>query len=265
MPSREAPPVAPPDARDVDSLNRGLEILRCFRPPEGALGLAEISTRLGIPRSTVQRLTETLVAHGFLRRLAGDRFQPDSACLVVGHAMLASCSIARASRPILDELAARHDVHAVLGVRERLGMLCLVHATARKAAPIGFLGVGMLLPMTATALGRSWLWAQSGSLQGEIIQRTKVERGEHGARTIPGLYRSFQELEERGFCLASGEWLRDVFGVGTAVTLADGRSFGLACKVALPDSRKEQLGARLGAVLLDAAGRIRDAAVRLGD
>lgn len=254
----------PQDSRDVDSLNRGLEILRTFRPLEGALGIAELSLRLGIPRGTVQRLAETLAAHGFLRRVPDtDRYQPDSSCLLVGHALLASSPIVRVARPILDELAARHDVHAALGVRERLNMLCLVHAAGRKAAPISLVGVGMLLPMTATALGRAWLWAQQGSLQGELIQRTKAEGGEPAARTIPGLYRAFQELEEDGFCIAAGEWIRDVSAVGTAVTLNNGRSFGLACKVAGPGSRKEMLRTRLAPALMEAAAQIREAAARV--
>ncbi len=252
------------DSRDVDSLNRGLEILRTFRPLEGALSVAEISLRLGIPRGTVQRLAETLVTHGFLRRIPdSDHYQPDSSCLLVGHALLASAPIVRIARPILEELATKHDVHAALGVRERLNMLCLAHAAGRKAVPITLLGVGMLLPMTATALGRAWLWAQQGSTQGELIQRTKVEGGEPAARTIPGLYRAFQELEEEGFCVASGEWIRDVAAVGTAVTLNSGHSYGLVCKVSGPGFRKELLRTKIAPALMDAAAQIRDASARL--
>jgi DNA-binding IclR family transcriptional regulator len=259
-----APLAGSQDSRDVDSLNRGLEILRTFRALEGALGVAEIAMRLGIPRGTVQRLAETLVAHGFLRRIPdSDRYQPDSSCLLLGHAVLASSPIVRVARPILEELAARHDVHAALGVPERLNMMCLVHAAGPKTAPISLIGVGMPLPMTATALGRAWLWAQQGSTQGEFIQRTKAEGGDSAARTIPGLYRAFQELEEEGFCIASGEWIRDVAAVGTAVALNSGRSYGLACKVAGLGSRRELLRTKIAPALMEAAAQIRDASARV--
>lgn len=252
------------DSRDVDSLNRGLEILRTFRPPDGTLSLGEISTRLGVPRPTVQRLADTLVAYGFLRRIpATDRYQPDSSCLVVGHAMLASSAIVKLARPVLDELALRHGVHAVLGVRERLNMMCLVHAAGPGAAPISLLGVGMQFPITATALGRAWLWAQNGSLQGDLIQRSKAEGGDQAARTVPGLYRAFQELEQEGYCVSSGEWLRDVAAVGTPILASPGRSYGLSCKVAGPGTRREILRGKIAPALLEAASQIRDAAARL--
>ena len=46
------------------SLERGIEILRSFRPGSELLGNADLAERTGLSRSTVSRLTQTLVASG---------------------------------------------------------------------------------------------------------------------------------------------------------------------------------------------------------
>src|SRR3954467_144941 len=48
------------------SLERGLEILKAFRPGAGVMGNGDIAERTGLPRSTVSRLTQTLMNAGML-------------------------------------------------------------------------------------------------------------------------------------------------------------------------------------------------------
>lgn len=253
----------PQGTRNVDSLHRGLEILRCFRSGESVLSLKEVSLRLGVPRPTTQRLVNTLVAHKFLRQIGdSDRYQPDVSCLVVGHAWIAGSSIVRAAHPIMQNLATRFDVNVVLSARERLSMLCLEQCTSPKATPSP-VSVGMALPITATALGRAWLWAQPGSVQSELIQRTKSEGGEEGARSIPGLYRAFQEMEEHSYCQSSGEWMRDSNAIGTAVILHNGATYGLCCEVAGLGWKNELFREEIGEALLEAAMQIKNVAARI--
>ena len=59
-------PITPSLADPNRSLLRGLEILRAFRPGSDVLGNAEIAERTGLPKSTVSRLTGTLLQAGFL-------------------------------------------------------------------------------------------------------------------------------------------------------------------------------------------------------
>lgn len=48
------------------SLERGMEILRAFRPGSTLLGNSEIAERTGLSPATVSRLTQTLVVAGML-------------------------------------------------------------------------------------------------------------------------------------------------------------------------------------------------------
>ena len=50
------------------SLERGVEILRAFRPGSDLLGNGELADRTGLSRATVSRLSQTLVGMGMLQQ-----------------------------------------------------------------------------------------------------------------------------------------------------------------------------------------------------
>jgi DNA-binding IclR family transcriptional regulator len=49
------------------SLERGIALMRAFRPGSEILGNGELAERTGLSRSTVSRLAQTLVKTGFLQ------------------------------------------------------------------------------------------------------------------------------------------------------------------------------------------------------
>src|SRR4051794_31528785 len=70
------------------SLERGIELLRAFRQGSELLGNGELAERTGLSKSTVSRLTQTLVGTGMLqldRERRAYRLAP--AVLSLGHAM----------------------------------------------------------------------------------------------------------------------------------------------------------------------------------
>jgi DNA-binding IclR family transcriptional regulator len=88
------------DQETMSSQNapRGIEILRTFRPGVGTLGNGEISERTGLPRSTVSRLTRTLVNSGMLDEVRTDRtYRLAASVISMSHAM-------RTGSPVLDAI-----------------------------------------------------------------------------------------------------------------------------------------------------------------
>ena len=78
---------APAESRYlVPGLERGLRILTQFSPRESVFSAPELSQRLGIPRTTVFRLLQTLEAMGFLERAGiGARHIEHTAARTDGH------------------------------------------------------------------------------------------------------------------------------------------------------------------------------------
>src|SRR6202142_3639644 len=57
----------------IQVVSRAFDVLRCFEGHEARLGNLEISSRCGLPRSTVSRLTHTLKRMGQLVYLPRDQ------------------------------------------------------------------------------------------------------------------------------------------------------------------------------------------------
>src|SRR5678815_3978413 len=88
------------------SLERGIEILRAFRPGSDLLGNGELAERTGLSRATVSRLSQTLVGMGMLQQeplRKGYRLAP--AVLSLAHAMRSGSTILQIAAPLMRALA----------------------------------------------------------------------------------------------------------------------------------------------------------------
>lgn len=242
---------------DVDSLQRGLEILRSFRSGEKSLRLDDILARTRIPRLSALKLLNTLTAHHFLRHLPElDRYEPDVSCFVLGHSLRASLPIVRVARPIMQAFAEKHGVDVFLALREGMEMMIVEYCSAR--TEVAEYGAGSLLPLAQTAVGRAWLWAQRPALQAELIERIRSDAGETEMSTTARIYRSFQDLAERGCCFSVGEWLQDWLSIATPLVLAGGQEvLALAAAATEPGSMETYFRETVAPALMDAALRIK--------
>lgn len=251
-------PASPPAQAEVDSLQRGLEILRSFRAGEKSLRLSDILDRTKIPRASAQKLLNTLTAQHFLRYLPElDRFEPDVSCFVLGHALRASLPILRVARPVMQALAEKLGVDVFLASREGMEMMILEYCSTRAEA--AEFSIGSLVPLAQTAVGRAWLWAQKPAIQGEYIERIRAEADANALNSIPGIYRAFQDLAERGYCLSLGEWMQERHAIATPLVPAGGREV-LALAAMATDQRLKESFFRdtVASALVDAAARIKN-------
>lgn len=115
---------------------------------------------LGAPacRRPISRLTSTLLQVGFLRQVPGRReFELSAGALGVGHAYLAANELLQAAEPLMQELADRLDLSVSLSIRDGIDMLYLGYPREPQVATLR-LGVGSVLSMQTTSIGRACLW-----------------------------------------------------------------------------------------------------------
>jgi IclR family transcriptional regulator, positive regulator for flagellar biogenesis len=257
-------PGQPATQTEVDSLQRGLEILRSFRTGEKSLQLADILERTKIPRLSAQKLLKTLTAHHFLRYLPElGRYEPDVSCFVIGHALRASLPILRVARPIMRALADELGLDVLLASREGMEMMIVEYCSTRADATE--FSVGSLVPLARSAVGRAWLWAQKPAIQGEYIERIRAEADTSALGAIPGIYRAFQDLAERGYCLSLGERLQDRHMIATSLIVGGEREvLALAALATAQRLRESTLRDFIASALVDAAARIKNEMPRTG-
>jgi len=241
------------DRQFVTALARGLEVLRCFQPGDGALSNQEIAARTGLPKPTITRLTHTLTELGYLvSSTRSGTFQLGPGVLALGYAMLASIELRERARPAMEELAKQASVTVALGARDRLAVVYLEVARGPQIITISR-HVGERLPIQSTSMGRAIL-ASLPPAERDYLLRALGERVPEQAQAIrEGVDRAREEIAERGFCASFGDWIPDVNAVAAPILSLDGDALyamnvGGPSFMVPPERLTQELGPRLAEI-----------------
>ncbi len=241
---------------EVDSLRRGLEILRLFDARHRALQVTDIAAKIGLSRVTASKLIATLESHNFLRASGqAGGYEPHVACLTLGRAVRRGLVIAEIARPKMHVLSERFDVHVCLTTRDRLHMLVVEHCVPAGKVRLG-LSTGTHLPITTSASGRAYLWAQPAALRSKLMESLEEAEKDHSFKMMSSVYAAFQELEERGWCFLASPVTSQTSSIATPIRVDDEANFVLAV-MAIGDSEMEpRLRDVIAPELLMVAGQI---------
>ncbi|HMA06332.1 MAG TPA: helix-turn-helix domain-containing protein, partial [Ramlibacter sp.] len=102
------------------SLERGIEILRAFKPGADILGNGELAERTGLPAATVSRLTQTLVGTGMLEHDPRQHaYRLAAPVLSLAHAMRSGSPVLQLAAPMMRKLAEKMKINVGLAVADR--------------------------------------------------------------------------------------------------------------------------------------------------
>jgi IclR family pca regulon transcriptional regulator len=150
----------------VASLEKGLEVLLCFDRKHAKLSLTDVSRLTGYTPAAARRFLRTLETLGYLCS-DGKRFWVAPRTLLLARPYLASRAAPQMAQPILDKLAERTRQSASLGVLLDNEVLIIARSTGRRTLSTG-LGIGSLLPVFCSAIGRAVLSAMTAE---EVLDR----------------------------------------------------------------------------------------------
>ncbi|AMD00197.1 IclR family transcriptional regulator [Halomonas chromatireducens] len=210
------------DRNFVTALARGLELLRAFGAGEEYLGNAELSSRTGIPRPTVSRLTYTLTQLGYLRHNARlEKYRLGPGILALGYRFLANQGIREIARPFMQHLAEATDCNVSLGAADKTSMM-YIESCHGSGPLIMRLDVGSRLPMATTAIGRAWLCGLPAGRREAMLAELAELHGSDWPVLEADIKRSQEDYERYGFCLSEGDWQSQISAVATPLILEDG-------------------------------------------
>ncbi|WP_280151850.1 IclR family transcriptional regulator [Piscinibacter sp. XHJ-5] len=202
------------------SLERGIEILRAFRPGSDLLGNGELAERTGLSRATVSRLTQTLVGVGMLQQepsRKGYRLAP--AVLSLAHAMRSASSVLQIAAPLMRALAESKRINVGLAAPDRDEMVYL--ESIRYSRRVAFRNVvsGQRVPMELTSLGRAYLAAATEPRRRALLALFKKRRGPQWPALSREIDGAMAMVNDRGFCAAS--WQPEVVALAAPLQAAD--------------------------------------------
>ncbi|WP_341249387.1 IclR family transcriptional regulator [Cupriavidus pauculus] len=207
----------PANAQANRSLERGLEILRAFRPGSEVLGNGELAERTGLARSTVSRLTQSLVDMGFLQYDAALRaYRLGVPVLSLAHAMRSGSTVLQQSAPLMRELAQREYLNVGLAMADRDEMVYLESIRYGRKVSLRSVVAGQRVPMALTSLGRAWL-----AVAPEVEYAARMADFAARAAHWPALRREIESavahVRRHGWCAAS--WQPEVVAISTPLAL----------------------------------------------
>lgn len=260
MPSHTTSSAERADRQIVTALVRGLNLLACFRVERPMLSNAELSRLSGLPKSSVSRLTHTLVKEGYLEydsRRRGYRLGPK--VLSIGRAMLGGMLLRDIALPHMQQLADRSDSQVAIATCEEWSVLVIEVATASamQAYPME---VGARMTIDTTAMGRVHLASSSSAERQRLLHYLVHERGRDLAVLKETVERCSAELRQYGYCTSINEWRAGVNGVAVPLYLPSlGRRLVLTCGGKSTQLTKGRIHDEIGPMLIKAARSIEQA------
>jgi DNA-binding IclR family transcriptional regulator len=205
------------------SLERGIDILRAFRPGSDLLGNGEISERTGIARATVSRLTQTLVMSGMLDYDRNARaYRLGVAVLSLALAMRSSNPVLQIASPLMRAASEKCRANVGLATVDRNEMVYLESFRYNRRGVLRTVVSGQRVPIELTSLGRAYLAAAPEENRHEFIARLRARNATRAGTLSGALEKEINEavvhVREHGFCTAS--WQPEVIALASPLEIA---------------------------------------------
>jgi IclR family pca regulon transcriptional regulator len=191
-------------SEQVQSLSRGLAIIRAFDRAHASMTLSEVAARTGLARAVARRFLHTLAQEGYVAA-EGRHFRLTPRVLDLGFAYLTSLDFWAAAQQVMQEVVARTDEPCAAAVLDGAEIIHVARVAARQMLQVG-LHVGSRLPAFCTAMGRVLL-AGLGPRELDAFF-AQAELRPCTARTVTdpaALRRLLREAETQGYALVDEE------------------------------------------------------------
>src|SRR5215470_16083576 len=161
---RDEPGGEPPAARNSDfvqSLDRGLAVIRAFGPDRERLSLSEVARATGLTRAAARRFLLTLVKLGYVRS-DGREFSLRPRVLELGYAYLSGLALPEVAEPHLEELSAKLHESSSISVLDGHHIVYVARVATKRIMTVA-ISVGTRFPAYAASMGRVLLAGLSES------------------------------------------------------------------------------------------------------
>jgi len=158
----------------VQSLDRGLAVIRCFSSEHPSLTLSEVAERTGLTRAAARRFLLTLQELGYVGS-SGRQFSLRPRVLALGYAYLSSFSVAQIAQPHLEDLAEKLHESCSVSVLDGDDLVYVARASANRIMTIS-LTVGTRLPPYPTSMGRVLLAHMPEAELDAHLSRTELRK-----------------------------------------------------------------------------------------
>jgi IclR family pca regulon transcriptional regulator len=188
----------------VQSLERGLAVIRAFDAEHPELTLSDVARAAGLTRASARRFLRTLMELGYVRS-NGRLFALRPRVLELGYAYLSSLSLHEVAQPHLERLVSVLRESSSVSVLDADDVVYVARVPTRRIMTIT-ISVGTRFPAYATSMGRVLLAGQSDEWLDGYFATVELRR--LTARTvtdIPALRAELLLVRDQGWAFVDEE------------------------------------------------------------
>jgi IclR family transcriptional regulator, pca regulon regulatory protein len=207
----------------IQSLERGLNVIRCFDADHPDMTLSEVANLTGLTRATSRRLLLTLEELGYVSS-DGRRFSLTPRVLDIGYAYLSSLDVQQIAQPFLEALSEQVNESVSVTVLDETDIIYVARVPTTRIMTIS-LGLGSRLPAHCTSMGRVLLAELAEDEIRALLPEKLAPRTDRTIRTRDELDTVLDQVRQQGWALVDEELEIGVRSVAAPLRDSTGRAF----------------------------------------
>lgn len=219
----------------VNSLARGLEVIRVFTRRKPKMTLSEVALATDMTRATVRRFLLTLLREGYVET-DGKYFSLRPKVLELGFSVLSSMDIWEVAQPIMNELSAKLQESCFAAILDGDSVIYVARANSNRLVSVG-INIGSRVPAHCVSTGRVLLASLSEEALHDYLDTSRLTKFTPNTVTSKVKLRGLiEETRQQGWSIVDQELeigLRSI-----SVPVRDGMGgVAAALNVCCPSSR----------------------------
>lgn len=215
--------VAPAASVGVQSLARGLAVIRAFDAEHPEMTLSEVARRTGLTRATARRFLLTLCELGYMQT-DGKVFSLTVRVLDLGYSYLSGLRLQDLAMPHLEHLAAEVEETTSVCVLDGTDIVYVARVPTKRIMSIG-ITIGTRFPAYATSMGRVLLAAlPAGEVERRYESVPLARRTSRTVATLPDLLAELERVRRQGWSITDQELEHGLRSMAMPITDARGRT-----------------------------------------
>jgi IclR family pca regulon transcriptional regulator len=205
----------------VQSLERGLSVIRAFDETRPELTLSDVARATGLTRAAARRFLLTLIDLGYVRT-DGRLFALRPRILELGYAYLSSLSLPEVAQPHMEELVAKVHESCSVSVLDGTDVVYIARVPTRRIMTVA-ISVGTRFPAFATSMGRVLLAAQPNDrIEAYLASGVIQQYTDFTVTDADKLRAVLAKARTQGYCLVDQELEKGLRSIAVPIHDAEG-------------------------------------------
>lgn len=241
----------------IRSVTNALTVMEAFKPDE-TIGVSDLARRVGLPKTTTQRILLTLQAAGWVASTGAPqtRWGPSAKFLAIGSRLSQGWGLRMVATPVMLELRDKTLETVTLVVPQGNQVVYLDRAESREM--IRATTVPGSVQSILQSTGGKAILAEMPEAEARKLLGTSLPRHtEHTITNVDEMMDNLRQAHRLGYAVSWREWHIDVVGVGAAIKDGSGAPIA-AISMIIPAVRaaRTRISKELGPLVAQAAKAI---------